>query len=338
MSASSRPLALVLGAHGRFGSAAVQSFAAAGWDVLAQVRRSPPEPDGGAVRWLRADVADTAALVRAAAGARVVVHALNPAYTDWERQAMPLLESSLRVAQALDARLMMPGNVYNFGADMPEQLAEDTPQRASTRKGRVRIAMEQRLARAADDGQARSIVVRAGEFFGSGTGSWFDRALVKDIRRGRMTYPGALDVPVSWAYVPDLAESFARLAAREISGAAAPADCETVHFHGHRLSGADWVRLFEVTARRERWLGEHDEFAVAGLPWRLIRLGAPLVPIWRELAEMQYLWQTPHALSGHRLAALIGPEPRTPLVHATCRSLQSLGHLGAAACAGLAWA
>ena len=36
---ASAPTVLVLGANGRFGLAAAQAFAAAGWHVLAQVRR-----------------------------------------------------------------------------------------------------------------------------------------------------------------------------------------------------------------------------------------------------------------------------------------------------------
>ena len=34
-----KPIALVLGANGRLGAAAVEAFAAAGWAVLAQARR-----------------------------------------------------------------------------------------------------------------------------------------------------------------------------------------------------------------------------------------------------------------------------------------------------------
>ena len=39
-----RPTVLVLGAAGRFGAAAVQAFAQAGWRVLAQQRRAPATP------------------------------------------------------------------------------------------------------------------------------------------------------------------------------------------------------------------------------------------------------------------------------------------------------
>ena len=336
-SVSSRSV-LVLGARGRLGLAATRAFAADGWRVIAQARpgaRVAPVPG---VTWVQSELSDHAALAAAARDASVVVHALNPAYTAWNAQAMPLLESGLRVAEMLQARLMLPGNVYNFGASMPALLSEDTPQRATTRKGQIRIAMEQRLARAAQEGAVKSVVIRAGDFFGSGSGTWFDRALVKNINRGRITYPGALDVPTAWAYLPDLASAFVRVANRLADPHAPVALFDAFHFQGHALTGSHWLRLLEGMAHEQRWLADGDDLRVASLPWKLIRIGGVLVPMWRELAEMQYLWDTPHALTGTKLAALIGPEPRTPLSRAICAALQGLGLVGATGCGLHAWA
>ena len=84
------------------------------------------------------DLADMAALVREAAGASVVLHAVNPAYDRWEAEALPALRNGLAVAEQLDAHFMLPGNVYNFGAQMPPLLRADTPQRPTTRKAEIR--------------------------------------------------------------------------------------------------------------------------------------------------------------------------------------------------------
>src|SRR5262252_3622482 len=75
-----KPIALVLGANGRFGAAAVQAFASAGWAVLAQARRKPDALPAGATH-VAVDMDDAAALAVAAAGARVVVYAVNQPYT-----------------------------------------------------------------------------------------------------------------------------------------------------------------------------------------------------------------------------------------------------------------
>jgi alanine dehydrogenase len=90
-------------------------------------------------------VGSNAAQIAVGSGARVVVHALNPPYTAWEAQAMPLLDAGLRIAGQLQALLMLPGNVYNFGDGMPPLLTPDTPEQPTTTKGRQRCAMEAEL-------------------------------------------------------------------------------------------------------------------------------------------------------------------------------------------------
>jgi nucleoside-diphosphate-sugar epimerase len=322
---------LILGARGRFGLAATRAFAAGGWRVVAQIRPGATAPGCAGVTWLPVAVEDTAALAQAARGARVVVYALNPPYTAWETQALPLLDAGLRIAGQLQALLLLPGNVYNFGAAMPSVLTEQTAQLAHTRKGRIRVAMEQRMRQAASIGALRCAVIRAGDFFGCGTGSWFDLALAKDIRRGKMTYPGALDLPTAWAYLPDLASAFVRAADRLAPASQHFAPFELFHFRGHSLTGQDWAVQLADVAREQGWLEPGARLKTASLPWRVIQLGAVLVPMWRELAEMRYLWQTPHALTGEKLAALIGPEPSTPLPVAVRQALQDLGLLPGAA-------
>ncbi len=329
---------LILGARGRFGLAATRAFAASGWRVLAQIRPGATAPDCAGVAWLTLAVEDTAALVQAAAGASVVIHALNPPYTDWKTQAMPLLEAALRAARQLNARLMFAGNVYNFGSSMPPVLAEQTPQQAHTRKGKIRIAMEQQLQHVASLGQVRSVVIRAGDFFGSGTGSWFDLALAKDIRRGKMVYPGALDVPSAWTYLPDLANTFVRVADKLVHTPAQFAPFEVFHFQGYSLTGRAWAEQLEDVARNQGWLEPAQQLKIGYLPWPVIKICGLLVPMWRELIEMRYLWQTPHALAGGKLDALIGAEPHTPLSLAIHTALRDLGLAGRSGCAETSWA
>ena len=105
MNAVSSRSVLVLGARGRLGLAATRAFAADGWRVIAHARpgaRVTPVPG---VSWVQSDVNDPAALASAAFGSSVVVHALNPVYTAWESQAMPLLEAGLRSAGMLAPKL-----------------------------------------------------------------------------------------------------------------------------------------------------------------------------------------------------------------------------------------
>jgi nucleoside-diphosphate-sugar epimerase len=232
-----------------------------------------------------------------------------------------MTDAAIGIARALGATLMVPGNVYNFGVTMPTVLREDTPQMAHTVKGQVRIAMEEKL----QSSGVRCIVIRAGDFFGSGKGTWFDTAMVKDIRKGVFTYPGTPDVSRAWAYLPDLARTFVAVAL--LADTLPP--YEVFHFAGHRITGQRWLDVLTIAARAQGWVKPDAQPKMGHLPWAVIRMGALFVPTWAALLEMRYLWNTPHALANEKLTALIGPEPHTALVQAAEAALVDLGLMAA---------
>lgn len=314
---------LILGARGRFGLAAARAFSAAGWRVLGQVRPGADVPADPGIEWLATDLYDTQALAAAAQGATVVVHALNPAYTHkaWRAQVLSMMEAATAVTRVLDATLMLPGNVYNFGAAMPAVLREDTPQAAQTVKGHIRIAMEAQLKRSG----VRGVVIRAGDFFGSGRGTWFDQIVVKDIQKGKFTYPGERDVATAWAYLPDLARTFVAVAQRRAQLSA----FEVLHFKGHSITGRQWLDALDPLARSQGWVKPAGHVRFKRLPWPLMRIAGLLVPTLAALVEMRYLWETPHALANDKLTALIGAEPHTPLSLAAQTALSDLGLMAA---------
>jgi nucleoside-diphosphate-sugar epimerase len=251
----------------------------------------------------------------------VVVNALNPPYTNaaWGAQVLPMTESAVDVSRGLAATLMVPGNVYNFGAGMPELLTESTPQQAQTVKGKLRVEMEELLHQSG----VRSVVIRAGDFFGSGKGTWFDTTVVAKLRQGVLTYPGPSDVATPWAYLPDLARTFVAVAVKR----AHLQTFEVLHFAGHRLSARQWMDALTPVARSQAWIEPQGQLRLSALPWHIIRIGALFKPTWDALLEMRYLWHTPHALHNVKLTALIGPEPHTPLVDAARAALEDLHFL-----------
>jgi nucleoside-diphosphate-sugar epimerase len=316
---------LILGARGRFGLAAARAFADAGWKVLGQIRPGAQVPAEAAsdtrIRWMATNLHDTVSLAKAATGAAVVVHALNPAYTHkaWKAQVLSMTEAATQVARTLQATLMVPGNVYNFGEGMPAVLREDTPQVAKTVKGQIRIAMESQLRRSG----VRTVVIRAGDFFGSGKGTWFDQVIVKDLHKGRITYPGGKDIGTAWAYLPDLARAFVAVAAKR----AQLPTFEVLHFAGHTVTGQQWVEALSPLAQSHGSITQGSTLRLSAMPWSLIRLGSLLLPTWAALVEMRYLWITPHALANDKLLALLGNEPHTPLAQAAQTALVDLGLL-----------
>ncbi|MFA6313752.1 MAG: NAD-dependent epimerase/dehydratase family protein [Sterolibacterium sp.] len=321
---------LILGANGRFGRVAVRAFAEAGWLVIAQARKPLVDPGGGHVRFLGLAATQQDAIVAASTGAAVVVNAMNPLYTRWNTEALPLNANAIAIARALDATLMLPGNVYNYGSPIPSEICEETLQRPTNRKGEIRCVMEATMRRAAP----RSIVVRAGDFFGGpGAGSWMDQAIVKNLGKGQITYPGRRDLQHAWAFLPDLARAFVLLAQTRAN----LGPHESFHFPGHSVTGDALVAGITAAARRGGILPATMSPVVKGIPWPLLRIAGIVSPMLRELASMSYLWRQPHRLCGDKLARAIGSTPHTPLDAALDSTLAEL-KLSGEARQGMDWA
>jgi len=315
-----RPAVLVLGAAGRFGLAATEAFAAAGWQVHAQLRRADIALPAGVGR-VATPIDEVDAIASQAHGARAVIYAVNPPYTRWDALMLPLARQGMAVAERLGALFMLPGNVYGYGEGMPAVLREDTPERPTTAKGRLRVALEAELRERAAAGRLRSVVIRAGDFYGGGRGSWIDLVVVKSLRAGKLVYPGPPELPHAWAYLPDLARAFVAVAAHDDH--ATPH--RRLHFAGHTLTGNELLAAVEAAAA-PLGLRPAGGFRRANMPWALLRLLAPVWPMMRELVAMSYLWRVPHRLDGTALQAAMGPLVETPVAEAMAAALRALGY------------
>ena len=313
--------ALVLGATGGIGGEVARTLKARNWRIRALHRQ------GGAASlsdagfdWVKGDAMNAVDVVAAAKGVSLIVHAVNPpGYRNWAKLVLPMLDSSIAAAKASGARIVLPAPVYNFGPDAGPSLREDSPQHPKTRKGAIRVEMERRLKAAAGEG-VRSLILRAGDFFGPrGTsGSWFSAALVKPGKTpSSVAYPGRKGVGHQWAYLPDTAETMVRL----IESEDRLAPFEVFHMDGHW--DPDGTAMVGAIGRA---CGKPDMKATA-FPWWAIISASPVVTTFREMLEMRYLWREPLRLDNSRLSAFLGQEPHTPLDDAVKATLSGLGCL-----------
>ena len=313
--------ALVLGATGGVGGEVARLLLARGWSVRA-LHRDPTALSkshlASGVVWVRGDAMSESDVASAAAGVSVIVHAVNPpGYRNWGELVLPMLDNTIAAARSNGARILLPGTVYNFGPDAFPNLQETSPQNAVTAKGRIRVEMERRLHDAASAG-AKVLIVRAGDFFGPKAGNnWFSQGLVKPGRPVTViTYPGR-GIGHQWAYLPDVAETMVRLL--ENSSTLAP--FATFHMRGHW--DADGTAMIDAIRKA---VG-NPNLKVRPMPWWLMRLLSPFVPLFRELAEMRYLWNAPVRMDNAQLTAALGAEPHTPLDVAVRKTLIGLGCL-----------
>jgi nucleoside-diphosphate-sugar epimerase len=307
---------LILGVTGSIGRGLAAELAARGWQVRA-LHRNPEKaaastalPD--TVRWIKGDAMQLADVVAAASGTSLIVHAVNPPnYRDWRGLALPMLENTIAAARSSNARILMPATIYNFGADSALILKEGSPQIPTTRKGQVRLEMELKLKQASLHG-VRSIVVRAGDFFGPGAGnSWLTRGMVRRGHARSVYYPGPAGIGHAWAYVPDLAKTMVRLVECERP----MTEYEVFHFRGHWFERG--VEILELVCRSRGQSPRH----IKPFPWWAVRLASPFVDPCREMLEMRYLWQRAMQLDNAKLCALIGAESHTPIDEALAATL-----------------
>lgn len=291
---------LILGAKGRFGRAATQAFSAAGWQVRAATRAGDT-PKSASITPVACDVMDREAVIAAAQGVDVIVHAVHPAYPDWA-QMMPVHTANIIGAGlSSGATVMIVGNVYVFGEEAAEIYDEADEFAPTTRKGALRVDMEAAFEAAAAQG-LRSIVLRGGDFIERHkSGNWFDTYMTNKLHKGVFTYPGRMDAVHAWAYLPDMARAMVALADTRSK---LPA-FSSFGFEGYSVTGE------ELKAAVARAVGR--PLKSVSFPWGLMKVIGLFSPLVREVIEMRYLWDTPHRLDGGALARVLPDFVPTPL-------------------------
>lgn len=271
--------ALILGASGRFGRATATAFEQAGWHV----RRFQRGRD---------------TLSQAASGADVIVNGWNPAYPDWAAQVPKLHRQVIAAAEASGATVILPGNVYVFGAGTPSPWSETSPHAAQNPLGRIRVEMEAAYRAST----AQVILLRAGDFLDTeASGNWFDAILTAKLAKGRFVYPGRTDIAHAWAYLPDMARAAVELATIR---SRLPRYLD-VPFAGYSLSAEELLAAINSCLLQP--------VKLRPMSWLPLQLARPFWPLGRCLLEMRYLWDTPHSLQGDALQNLLPEFRNTPL-------------------------
>jgi nucleoside-diphosphate-sugar epimerase len=292
-------LHVVVGATGGAGGALVRELAGRGRRVRAVSRKPAADlPEG--VEQLAADAADPAQTRTVCQGATVVYHCVQPPYQRWAAEFPPLTQSVADAAAAAGARLVYADNLYAYGP-VHGLITEDLPALATTRKGRVRTLMAERLLAAHRSGTLQVAIARSSDYYGPGGAN----SVVGDILFGaaatgrRARWLGRLDVPHSLNYLPDVARALATLGARpEALG-------EVWHLPAAEpVTGRGFVELIAAALGRTVKVTATSRLA--------LRIAGVVDPRARESAEMLYQWERPFVLDASKFQRAFGPLEPTP--------------------------
>lgn len=314
--------ATILGINGHAGHHIAAAFAAAGWEVTGFGRSNRHKLPG--IRFQQGDAERPEDIAAAVADAEVVVNALNLPYHQWDDGRKEA--QTARVLAALRGSgktLLFPGNIYNYAAS-ERVLTPTTPQHPQTPRGEIRKRVEAQYEAAAQAGDLQVIILRAGDFFSAQPGDWFDLVMLREAAKRKFAVLGKPGVGHAWAYLPDLARAFEKLAwhRHELEPFA------TFHFAGHFVTPEQLTAAVVAAAP--------VPLRVSRFPRLLFSLLGLVDPTMREVAKMGYLWDHPMELCDDRLAAILGPDFGTPFAAAVAATIAP--HFASVAAAGSAQA
>ena len=255
---------LICGASGLFGGQAARAFAAAGWTVRKYQRGTD--------------------MAQAATGADVIVNALSPPnYHAWDKLIPDITQQVIAAGLASGATVLVPGNVYVYGTQ-PGPWRPNTPQRPVSRKGGIRVQMENDY-RAASQRGLQVIILRGGDFIDpQSLNSFWNMIVLKSLAKGKLQSASPAHITRAYAYLPDMARAAVALADQRAN---LPAFTD-MPFAGFTLSMAD------LAAALQRLTGQ--PMRLTAFPWWAMRLAGPFWELARELTEMRYLWNHSHTL------------------------------------------
>lgn len=285
---------------GPVGSGVAEYLAADGIPVTV-VTRSGGGPSHPAITLRRADATDAAALTDICTGAAVLYNCANPRYSKWDTDWPPMHQAMMTAAERSGAVLVMMDNLYAFGPGAPMPMREDTPMRATGTKGAVRARMATELLAAHAAGRLRGTLARASDFYGPGVedAALGERVVPRVIAGKRVSVLGALDVPHSVSYMPDVVRTLVTLGRDERAWGSpwhvpnAPA-----------VSQRDTVAAFATAAG--------TDVKVSALPKVAITLAGMFNADIRGLKETAYQFEHAWVADASRTTATFGLEA-TPL-------------------------
>jgi nucleoside-diphosphate-sugar epimerase len=270
---------LVIGS-GPIGSGVARLLAERGEKVRI-VTRSGSGPDHPLIERATADAADARRLTELAQGAEVVYNCANPKYTEWAEKWFPMNSAMIAAAKSAGAVYAITGNLYGYGPQPSGLMTESTPLAATGRKGRIRNRMWQDAL----DSGVRTVEARAADYLGAGAVGVFSSVLLPAMKAGRTAWaPGDPDLPHTFTYVGDMAAALVTLAGDE-----------RAHGRAWHVPSPAPVTIRQLADRYAALTGR-PPLTVRKLPRFVMRTAGLVVPIARELAEMDYQFYAPFVL------------------------------------------
>jgi nucleoside-diphosphate-sugar epimerase len=282
---------LILGA-GMVGATTARRLADRGEQVRI-VSRSGRGPVHHLIERVAADATDADRMAALARGVDAIYNCLNPAYHRWLTDWPPMAAAVLAVAERSGAPLVMTGSLYGYG-EVAGVMTEQTPLAASHPKLKLRADMWRDALAAQQAGRIRAVTeIRGSDYLQAQ--SIFTNVLGKPLLAGRRAYvPCPLDVPHTWTSTNDMAAMLITAAT----------DQRAWNRAWHTPS-APPLTIRELATRFATVAGVSAP-KLSTVPGPILRVGALLDPMLRELRTTAYQFQRPFVMDSTAATGTFG--------------------------------
>ena len=258
-----------------------------------------PQKMPGTTEVMAADVADREQTIRAVAGSRLVYLLVGLKYDHnvWSELWPRIMANVIEACKRAGAKLIFFDNVYMYGR-VQRPMTEETPFNPRSKKGEVRARVARTLIEEWQRGAIKAMIARAPDFYGPNVSNSVPYALVFDLlaRGKKPMWFANCNLPHSFAYTPDAAESLVHLAESPTAW--------NQTWHVPTAPNPPTGKEFIAMAAKE--FGAPPKCRVVGnITLRLVGLINPMI---REMREMMYQYDSSYIFDSSKYAKAFGFE------------------------------
>lgn len=306
---------LIIGFTGGIGRATAKALLEKGESLVALVRsleKAKKYAEGLAeIEFIQGDAANLSDVEKALENCSTIYYCTNVPYPNWQAEARELLSVSITASINQKAKFVFPGNVYVYGKAQQTLVNEGHPHAASTKKGKIRIEMEQMLVRANKEHGLRYCIVRMPDFYGPYVINGFSEKFFQNALRGKkLQWFGGLNVPIELIYIEDGGEAMA------IAGLSGQADGMQFNVSGSAETTAKKY-LKEISNQG----GKHSKISSINFEF-LVAIAGLFNPMAKEFKEMMYLKSERLIMTGELFRTTFNTFPSTPYEEGIRKTLE----------------
>jgi len=252
------------------------------------------------VEYCAADLGDSTAAARAAAGVNSMFYLVGVPYTNFE-QHPKLTRIALGASAAAGVRRYVHvSTVYPYGVPQQEFVSESHPRNPAAFKGRMRKEQEDLVLAGDDSSGMRTTILRAPDFYGPNSELSYVRAIFDAaVKGGTANVIGPIDTPHEFVFVPDLAETLIALSEKD-----------EAYGKAWNVAGPGLITTRQFAELVFGAVHQKPRLRIVGK--FMLRVLGMFNPFLREIVEMHYLWTTPVKLDDTRLRQLLPTLHKTP--------------------------